>query len=65
MSSPDELNVLLANRSATDTNTSNLMELLRRKVGEELAAPSQTGMSVTPNLNECLRTLGIRAYLAP
>jgi hypothetical protein len=64
MSSPDELNPLVANRSATDTNPSTLMELLRKKVDEELATPSETGMSITPNLNECLRTLGIRAYLA-
>jgi hypothetical protein len=64
MSSPDELNPLVANHSATDTNPSKLMELLRQKVDEELAAPSQTGMSITPNLNECLKTLGLRAYLA-
>jgi hypothetical protein len=61
MSSPDELNPLVANHSAT--NPSKLMELLRKKVDEELAAPSQTGMSVTPNLDVCLRIVGIRAYL--
>jgi hypothetical protein len=41
------------------------MELLREKVAEELAAPSQasTGMSLTPNLNTCLKTLRVRATL--
>ena len=40
-------------------------ELLRQKVAEELAAPSQgsTGMSLTPNVNRCLKTLGVRATL--
>jgi hypothetical protein len=39
--------------------TDDPMELLRQKVGEELATPSQasTGMSLTPNLNNCLKTL--------
>jgi len=63
MSSPDELNPLVANHFATDTSPSKLMELLRKKADEELAAPSQTGMSVTPNLDVCLRILGTRAYL--
>jgi hypothetical protein len=41
------------------------MKLLRKKVAEELAAPSQasTGMSLTPNLNDCLKTLGVKATL--
>jgi hypothetical protein len=41
------------------------MELLREKVAEELAAPSQatTGMSLTPNVNTCLKTLGVKATL--
>jgi hypothetical protein len=41
------------------------MKLLRKKVVEELAAPSQasTGMSLTPNLNNCLKTLGVKATL--
>jgi hypothetical protein len=43
----------------------SLMELLRKKVGEELAVPSQTGMSVTPNLDVCLRILGIRVLSRP
>ena len=34
MSSPDELNPLVANHPATDTNSSKLMELLRQKVDE-------------------------------
>ena len=40
-------------------------ELLRQKVAEELAAPSQvsTGMSLTPNVNTCLKTLGLKATL--
>jgi hypothetical protein len=41
------------------------MELLREKVAEELAAPPQgsTGMSLTPNVNTCLKTLGVKATL--
>jgi hypothetical protein len=41
------------------------MELLREKVAEELAAPSQasTGMSLTPNVNTCLKTLRVKATL--
>ena len=64
MSSSEKLNLLPANRSATDSNPSKLMELLRKKVDEELATPSEMGMSITPNLNECLRTLGIKVYPA-
>jgi hypothetical protein len=39
--------------------------LLRQKVAEELATPSQasTGMSLTPNVNSCLKTLGLKATL--
>jgi hypothetical protein len=42
-------------------------ELLRQKVAEELATPSQasTGMSLTPNVNTCLKTLGLKATLIP
>jgi hypothetical protein len=45
--------------------TDDPMKLLREKVAEELAAPSQasTGMSLTPNLNNCLKTLGVKATL--
>jgi hypothetical protein len=45
--------------------TDDPMKLLREKVAEELAAPSQasTGMSLTPNLNNCLKILGISATL--
>jgi hypothetical protein len=41
------------------------MKLLRTKIAEELAAPSQasTGMSLTPNLNICLKSIGARATL--
>jgi hypothetical protein len=41
------------------------MELLWEKVAEGLAAPSQgsTGMSLTPNVNTCLKTLGVKATL--
>lgn len=41
------------------------MELLWQKVVEELAAPSQasTGMSLTPNVNTCLKTLGVKVTL--
>ena len=58
----EEMNPAITNRSAT---SSTLMELLRKKVDEELAAHSQasTGMSLTPNLNRCLEILGIRASL--
>jgi hypothetical protein len=61
---PEEMNPAITNCSA-DANPSKLMELLRKKVDEELAAPSQasTGMSLTPNLNRCLEILGIRASL--
>jgi hypothetical protein len=45
--------------------TDDPMRLLREKVDEELAAPSRasTGMSLTPNLNNCLKTLGVKATL--
>jgi hypothetical protein len=45
--------------------TDDPKELLRQKVAEELAAPSQasTGMSLTPNVNTCLKTLGLKATL--
>jgi hypothetical protein len=45
--------------------TDDPMKLLREKVSEELATPSQaiTGMSLTPNLNNCLKTLGVKATL--
>jgi hypothetical protein len=45
--------------------TDDPMQLLREKVAEELAAPSQasTGMSLTPNVNTCLKTLGVKATL--
>ena len=58
----EEMNPAITDRSA---KSSTLMELLRKKVDEELAAPSQasTGMSLTPNLNRCLEILGIRASL--
>ena len=51
--------------SAADDKPVNPMELLRKKVAEELAAPSQgsTGMSLTPNVNMCLKTLGVKATL--
>jgi hypothetical protein len=47
--------------------TDDPMKLLQQKVAEELAAPSQasTGMSLTPNLNNCLKTLGVKATLIP
>jgi hypothetical protein len=50
---------------ATDTNPLDPMKLLRKKVEEELAAPSQTstGMSLTPNVNTCLKSLGVKATL--
>jgi hypothetical protein len=45
--------------------TDDPMKLLREKVSEELATPSQasTGMSLTPNLNTCPKTLRVRATL--
>jgi hypothetical protein len=45
--------------------TDDPMELLWQKVVEELAAPSQTstGMSLTPNVNTCLKTLGVKVTL--
>jgi hypothetical protein len=45
--------------------TDNPKELLRQKVAEELAAPSQatTGMSLTPNVNTCLKALRLKATL--
>jgi hypothetical protein len=45
--------------------TDDPMELLWQKVVEELAAPSQasTGMSLTPNVNNCLKTLGVKVTL--
>ena len=63
MTSQDKLNPLV-NHSSTDS-PSNLMELLTERVAQELATPSQTstGMLLTPNLNACLTTLGIRATL--
>jgi hypothetical protein len=51
--------------SVTDTSPLDPMKLLREKVAEELAAPSQarTGMLITPNLDVCLKTLGVKATL--
>jgi hypothetical protein len=51
--------------SAADDKPLNPMELLRRKVAEELAASCQTstGMLLTPILNACLKILGVRATL--
>jgi hypothetical protein len=45
--------------------TDDPTKLLREKVAEELAAPSQTsaGISLTPNLNNCLKTLRVKATL--
>jgi hypothetical protein len=45
--------------------TDDPMELLRQKVAEQLGAPSQgsTGMLLTPNVNTCLKTLGVKATL--
>jgi hypothetical protein len=45
--------------------TDDPMELLRQKVAEELAASSQAnrGMWLTPNVNTCLKTLGVKATL--
>jgi hypothetical protein len=49
----------------TDTSPLDPMKLLRKKMAEELATPSQerTGMLITPNLNVCLKTFGIKATL--
>jgi hypothetical protein len=60
-----------ARESYTDENRDSScvkddpMELLWQKVVEELAAPSQvsTGMMLTPSLNNCLKTLGLKATL--
>lgn len=51
--------------SVTDISPLDPMKLLRDKVAEELAAPPQarTGMLITPNLNVCLKTLGLKATL--
>jgi hypothetical protein len=51
--------------SAADDKPLGPMELLRKKVAEELAAPSQTstGMLLTPSLNACIKILGVRATL--
>jgi hypothetical protein len=45
--------------------TDDPMELLREKVAEELAAPSHagTGMSLTPNVNTCLKSLRLKVTL--
>ena len=45
--------------------TDDPMELLREKVAEELAAPSNagTGMSLTPNVNTCLKSISLKATL--
>ena len=45
--------------------TDDLMQLLRQKVAEEVATPSQasTGMSLTQNVNACLKTLRVKATL--
>jgi hypothetical protein len=53
------------NENGNPSGVRDPMELLREKVAEELAAPSQgsTGMSLTPNLNTCLKTLRVRATL--
>jgi hypothetical protein len=49
----------------TDISPLDPMKLLRKKVAEELAAPSQarTGMLITPNVNVCLKTLGVKVTL--
>ena len=51
--------------SAADDKLLGPMELLRKRVAEELAAPSQasTGMLLTPSLNACIKILGVRATL--
>jgi hypothetical protein len=53
------------NENGNPSAARDVMELLREKVAEELAAPSQgiTGMSLTPNVNKCLKTLGVKATL--
>ncbi len=53
------------NENGNPSATRGPMELLREKVAEQLAAPSQgsTGMSLTPNVNTCLKTLGVKATL--
>jgi hypothetical protein len=53
------------NENRNPSATRDPMELLREKVAEELAKPSQgsTGMSLTPNVNTCLKTLGVKATL--
>jgi hypothetical protein len=53
------------NENGKPSAARDAMELLREKVAEELAAPSQgsTGMSLTPNVNKCLKTLGVKATL--
>jgi hypothetical protein len=63
--------VAMSARRDTDENrdssrvTDDPMELLWQKVAEELAMPSQasTGMSLTPHVNTCLKTLGVKATL--
>ena len=55
-----------ARECGTDENTDSSrvtddpMQLLRQKVAEDFATPSQAsmGLSLTPNVNTCLRTLG-------
>jgi hypothetical protein len=53
------------NENRNPTAARDPMELLREEVAEELATPSQgsTVMSLTPNVNRCLKTLGVRATL--
>jgi hypothetical protein len=52
-----------------DTDSSHVtvdpMEVLRGKVAEESAAPWQasTGMSLTPNVNTCLKALRVKVTL--
>jgi hypothetical protein len=45
--------------------TDDPKELLRQKVAEEVAVPSKasTGMSLAPNVNACLKTLGLKVTL--
>jgi hypothetical protein len=47
--------------------TDDPMQLLRQKVAEEVAAPSQAsmGVSLMPNVNTCLKILGVKATLIP
>ena len=63
MTSQDKMNPLV-DHSSTDS-PSTLKELLRERVVEELATPPQTstGVLLTPNLNACLTTLGLRVTL--